>query len=71
MVTSKITSRTRTTIPKAVRIALGLKQDDRLVYLIKDGMVTLTKYEARVPKDPFPTFTEWDSDADRTAYRQL
>jgi len=34
-------------------------------------MVTLTKYEARVPKDPFPTFTEWDSDADRTAYRQL
>ena len=71
MVTSKITSRTRTTLPKAVLIALDLNQGDKLVYLIKDRTVMLPRYEARVPKDPFPTFTEWDSDADRTAYRRL
>ncbi len=71
MITSRITSKAQTTVPQAVRNALGLKAGDELAYEIRDDRVTLTK--ARVPgrDDPFATFEEWDSEADRRAYADL
>ncbi|MFT4955543.1 MAG: antitoxin PrlF [Brevundimonas sp.] len=71
MITSRLTSKAQTTIPQAVRNALGLKEGDELAYEITDGRVTLIKARAPVQDDPFATFDEWDSDADRRAYADL
>lgn len=71
MITSKITSKAQTTIPQAVRAALRLREGDELAYRIEDGRVILTKAEAPPADDPFATFEEWDSDADRKAYAGL
>lgn len=71
MITSRLTSKAQTTVPQAVRNALGLREGDDLAYEIKDGRVTLTKARAPAHDDPFATFDEWDSDADRRAYADL
>lgn len=72
MITSKLTSKAQTTIPQAVRSALQLKEGDEIAYAIEDGRVVLTRARlAPVVDDPFATFTEWDSEADRKAYADL
>ncbi|MDO9587597.1 MAG: type II toxin-antitoxin system PrlF family antitoxin [Brevundimonas sp.] len=71
MITSRISSKSQTTVPQAVRNALGLREGDELVYDIRDGRVTLTKARSAVQDDPFATFNEWDSEADRRAYADL
>lgn len=71
MITSRISSKSQTTVPQAVRNALGLREGDELAYEIRDGQVTLTKARAVVHDDPFAAFDEWDSDADRRAYADL
>lgn len=68
MITSKITSKAQTTIPQPVRAALGLKEGDELAYQIEDGRVILTRQDTPPAEDPFGTFSEWDSEADRRAY---
>jgi antitoxin PrlF len=71
MITSKITSKAQTTIPQPVRAALRLKEGDEIAYAIEDGHVVLTRVESKNADDPFATFSEWDSDADRKAYGRL
>jgi antitoxin PrlF len=72
MITSKLTSKAQTTIPQAVRAALGLHAGDELAYVIEEGHVVLTRRDARtVADDPFATFSEWDSAADAKAYAGL
>lgn len=71
MITSKITSKAQTTIPQAVRTALRVKAGDEIAYTIEGDRVILTKVSATVSDDPFATFTEWNSDADRRAYGKL
>ena len=71
MITSKLTSKAQTTIPQAVRTALRLREGDEIAYVIEDGRVILTRASGEVSDDPFGTFTEWDSDADRRAYADL
>lgn len=71
MITSRISSKAQTTVPQAVRNALGLREGDELAYDIRDGQVTLTKARGVVLDDPFATFEEWDSEADRLAYGGL
>ncbi|MCL8385294.1 AbrB/MazE/SpoVT family DNA-binding domain-containing protein [Xanthobacter aminoxidans] len=71
MIVSKLTSKAQTTIPQAVRTALHLKEGDEIAYSIEDGRVVLTKAATKAGDDPFATFTEWDSDADRKAYADL
>ncbi|HXO73287.1 MAG TPA: type II toxin-antitoxin system PrlF family antitoxin [Bradyrhizobium sp.] len=71
MITSKITSKAQTTIPQPVRAALRLKEGDEIAYAIEDGRVVLTRVESNNPDDPFATFSEWDSNADRKAYGRL
>ncbi|WP_370631619.1 type II toxin-antitoxin system PrlF family antitoxin [Methylovirgula sp. HY1] len=73
MITSKLTSKAQTTIPQPVRAALHLKEGDEIAYSIEPGgRVVLSRAHPEVSADdPFATFTEWDSDADRKAYADL
>jgi antitoxin PrlF len=71
MITSKLTSKAQTTIPQPVRTALHLKEGDEIAYSIEKGRVILTKAKPGSVDDPFATFGEWDSDADRKAYGKL
>lgn len=76
MIISRLTTKAQTTIPQAVRVALGVGVGDELVYIIEDNKVTLAKAPTR-PRpalrvdDPFQSFSEWDSEADRRAYADL
>lgn len=72
MIMSRLTGKARTTIPQAVRKALRLRPGDEILYLIESGRVMISKAGAKAPLDePFATFEEWDSDADRKAYADL
>jgi antitoxin PrlF len=74
LITSKLTSKAQTTIPQPVRVALGVAEGDELAYAIENGRVLLTKAPTRLATDeqsaddPFTTFSEWNSDADRKAF---
>ncbi|HZS81770.1 MAG TPA: type II toxin-antitoxin system PrlF family antitoxin [Stellaceae bacterium] len=71
MITSRITSNGRTTIPQPVRAALRLNPGDEIAYAIEGDRVILTKAPAAAVEDPFTTFGEWASDNDRRAYDKL
>lgn len=72
MITSKLTSKAQTTIPQPIRAALRLREGDELVYEIQGDRVVLSKaQQVRDGDDPFRTFNEWDSAADRKAYGRL
>ncbi len=71
MVKSKLTAKARTTIPQPVRTALHIKAGDEIAYSIEEGRVILSKVTQGALNDPFATFSEWDSAADRKAYGNL
>ncbi len=71
MITSRLTDKGQTTIPLLVRRALCLRDGDEISYRIEGDMVTVRKAPPTATEDPFDTFTEWDGDADRKAYRDL
>ena len=74
MITSKLTSKAQTTIPQAVRNALGIKEGDELAYQIEDGRVVLTKAPMHLLRkgepfeDPVAAFWEWDTPEDEKAF---
>ncbi|TWB33262.1 AbrB/MazE/SpoVT family DNA-binding domain-containing protein [Nitrospirillum pindoramense] len=70
MITSKLTSKAQTTIPQAVRVALHLREGDEIAYAIDGERVLLTR-ATKDHEDPFATFSEWNSEADRRAYAGL
>ncbi len=71
---SKLTSKFQATIPADVREKLGLVQGDVVVFRVLDGAVLLEK---ATPFDPefsryvSSTLSEWDSDEDEEAFRDL
>jgi len=72
VITSKLTSKAQTTIPQPIRAALRLQEGDELVYEIRGEQVLLTKARhVSDADDPFRTFSEWNSAADRKAYGDL
>lgn len=77
MITSKLTRKAQTTIPQAVRGALGVHPGDEIAYVIEDGRVLLTKAAPRAARpgtlfeDPFATFREWDTPEDDEAFANL
>lgn len=71
MITSRLTTKAQTTVPKAVRAALGLAAGDTLVYDMADGHVVLRRFVPRVVDDPYATFSEWEGEADCAAYAEL
>jgi antitoxin PrlF len=68
MIKSRLTSKSQTTVPQAVRTALRLQPGDELAYEIDGDRVILTKASALALDDPFAVFDEWNSEADRKAY---
>ncbi len=72
MITSKLSSKSQTTIPQPIRAALRLREGDQLLYEIRGEQVLLSK-ASRIADadDPFRTFSEWNSAADRKAYGNL
>ena len=72
MITSKLTTKAQTIIPRAIRTALRLRNGDELAYQIDSTRVILTKANRRKgADDPFHTFNEWNSAADKKAYGSL
>ena len=71
MITSKLTSKAQTTIPLPVRNALRLTEGDELAYIIDGDRVILSKAARTAVDDPFATFGEWSSEADRIGYADL
>jgi antitoxin PrlF len=68
LITSRVTSKAQTTIPQPIREALHIDAGDELVYRIEADYVILTKAKGEQRDDPFGTFQEWSSEADRRAY---
>lgn len=71
MITSRLTAKAQTTIPQAVRVALHLTAGDDIAYAIEGDRVVISRAKPVAAEDPFATFAEWDSDADRRAYAGL
>lgn len=71
MITSTLSTKSQTTIPQPVRVALRLGEGDILAYRIEGDSVILTRATPAPADDPFATFGEWDTDADRRAYAGL
>jgi antitoxin PrlF len=71
MLTSKLTAKAQTTIPQPVRLALRLRVGDELIYKIEGERAVVTKAVRSETDDPFRTFHEWSSEADRKAYAKL
>lgn len=71
MITSTLMAKGRTTVPLQVRQALRLREGDEISYSIEGDGVTMRKGSSTTSGDPFGTFNEWNSDADRKAYRDL
>jgi antitoxin PrlF len=72
VITSKLISKSRTTIPQPIRAALRLREVDELVYEIQGDRVVFSS--ARPVQDgdvSFRAFSEWDLAADRKAYGRL
>ncbi|QTF92161.1 AbrB/MazE/SpoVT family DNA-binding domain-containing protein [Halomonas sp. BM-2019] len=72
--TSRLTRKYQATIPGAVRQALDLRAGDVISFEINDGEIRLRK--ARPLDLAFThavegTLSEWESDADEEAYREL
>ena len=72
---SKLTSKYQTTVPAAVRAALGLQEGYAMAFeIVDDGVVAVRK--AVVLDLPFatalePLLSEWDSADDEEAYSGL
>ena len=71
MISSKITSKAQTTVPRSVRAALKLGTGDTIIYSIEGDQVVMTKAVAPTADSPTAAYDEWNSDSDRRAYDKL
>lgn len=71
MITSRLSAKSQTTIPQAVRKALDLNEGDDIAYVIEGGHVILKRATADIFSNPFSLFTEWDSEEDEKGYAHL
>jgi antitoxin PrlF len=67
---SKVSVKSQTVLPRAVRAKLGVKPGDTLRYRLTDDGVLIDKAPAEAD-DPFASFSEWSSEADEKAYAKL
>ncbi len=70
----KVTSKFQTTIPAEIRKQLKLKIGDSVIFEIIEGVVVLKKIDSldkTYLKAVAQTLSEWDSEEDEKAYRDL
>ena len=68
---SRISVKSETDIPRAVRERLQLKPGDTLRYRVSEEGVFLDKAPAGDTDDLFAIFSEWSDEADEKAYGDL
>jgi len=72
---AKITSKGQTTIPRAVRAALNLAPGDSILWEVGDDGIArvhrATPLDLEYLRALEGTLSEWASDADEAAYREL
>ena len=72
MITSQLSAKSQTTIPRAVRQTLGLKPGDAIGYEVNGSSVVMRR---AVRPDGFvnniSTFWEWDTEEDRVGFANL
>ena len=68
---SKLSVKSQTVLPRAVRERLRLGPGDRVRFVIDGGKVTLERDTHLEDGDPFVAFTEWASPEDDEAYADL
>ena len=68
---SKISVKSQTVLPAAVRMKLRVSPGDRLRYVVDDTGVRLEKASDTDVFDPFASFTEWSSEEDEAAFADL
>jgi antitoxin PrlF len=67
---SRISVKSQTVLPRAVREALQVRPGDLLRYRLTDDGITIDKAPAE-GDDPFAAFDEWAGEHDEKAYRDL
>lgn len=70
VVTSKLTSKAQTVVPRIIRERLGLKPGDTLRYRITRAGIVIDRRPDR-EEDPFVEFAEWAGDEDDEAFKDL
>ena len=71
---AKLTTKFQATIPAPVRKVLEIKQGDTVAFDIRDGVLTLrraTPTDIAFAQAVEGTLSEWHSEADERAYRDL
>ncbi len=71
---SRITAKSQTTVPSAVRKALSLEPGDRLIYEARDGEIVLRKdrpLDVAYLRALQTTLEEWDTPEDAEAFDDL
>jgi len=71
VISSKLTSKAQTTVPRPVRAALKLGVGDTIIYTIEADHVLMTKAIAPSVDSPNAAYEEWNSEHDRRAYDKL
>ena len=73
-VTSKLTSKYQATIPEAVRRVMGLRAGDVIAFDVEGNEIRIRKaspVDLAFVQALETTLTEWTSEADEDAYREL
>lgn len=68
--TSRLTSKSQTVVPRAIRDRLGLKPGDTLRYKITPAGIVIEKRPDQ-EDDPFAEFSEWGMAEDEAAFKDL
>ncbi|MDQ3011569.1 MAG: AbrB/MazE/SpoVT family DNA-binding domain-containing protein [Acidobacteriota bacterium] len=74
MQTSKLSSKSQVTLPKAVREALGARPGDTIAYEVEGNLVRLKRlesFDAAFHKALSNTLSEWATDEDEEAFDAL
>ncbi len=68
---SRVSVKSQTVLPRAVREKLGIRPGDTIRYRMTDKGVLIEKSLADEADDPFAAFSEWAGAADEKAYGDL
>ncbi len=68
---SKLTSKSQTVIPRAIRAQLDLRPGDVVRYRVTEAGIVIDKLPQAAEDEALAAFNEWASPADDAAYAEL